>query len=77
MNVVYPAAAVEGDQCTITGSTEPGVRVLVGGERVDTNEVGHFEHTISLDRGLNVVVVEAIDSAGNTAYSSKVVDANF
>ena len=38
---------------------------------------GEFEVALALRRGINVVVVEAVDAAGNVAYASELVNAKF
>ncbi|MDX1815427.1 MAG: hypothetical protein R3239_05655, partial [Thermodesulfobacteriota bacterium] len=58
------------DRCRIKGLTEPGVSVFVSGNPVPLNESGEFECDVRLARGINVIVVEAVDSAGNVAFRS-------
>ena len=59
------------------GRTEPGARILVADEDVPVTEGGEFVYWVSLNRGLNVVVIEAWDEAGNTSYSSKTLNAKY
>jgi hypothetical protein len=75
--VAFPEETVRADHAVLTGTAEPGSRVFVAGESVHSTEAGAFEHTVRLRRGLNLIVVEAVDSAGNTAYRSRLVRAEY
>jgi len=57
---------------TISGRTDPGARVFVGGQPAAVVE-GNFRHVTQLDPGANVIVVESVDPMGNVAYASVVV----
>ncbi len=57
-------------RCRLKGVTEPGASVFVSGNKVPLNEAGEFEYDVKLARGINVIVVEAVDSAGNVAFRS-------
>jgi len=58
----------------VKGTTEPGASLLVAGKTVETDGKGRFESIVPLKRGINMVVVESSDAAGNTAYRSLRVD---
>jgi hypothetical protein len=75
--VNFPPKSVQEKNCVITGSVEPGTRVFIMGSRVTTDEAGNFEHTVELARTTNVLVVEAIDAAGNVSYRSQMVRGAF
>ncbi len=76
LDVALPANVAE-DRLTIRGTTEPGARVLIGDDVVPTDDGGVFEYALDLRRGPNVVVIEAVDEAGNVAYRSEYVHAKF
>ena len=59
------------NQFNLEGKTEPGVRVFIGGVRVDTSRTGKFSYPLILQPGMNVIVVEAFDMVNNAAYRSK------
>jgi hypothetical protein len=42
-----------------------------------TNEAGEFRLTVELERGTNIIVVEAVDSTGNVTYRSETVNVKF
>lgn len=69
-----PSAAGEID---ISGRTEPGSRVFIADGAVAVDDSGRFRHALRLERGLNLVVVEVVDQAGNTAYRSEIVNAKY
>lgn len=74
LSVTFPSATIERKNCVLTGKAEPGARVFVMGKQVRTNEAGEFSHTVELEHGMNIIVVEAVDAAGNVAYQSKNVN---
>lgn len=75
--VQFPSKRVTHKRCTLTGVTDPGARVFIKGKRVATDEQGRFSHTIELVRRVNIIIVEAVDGAGNVAYRSQVVNGIF
>ena len=75
--VSLPEAAVERDRLTVRGTTAPGTRLLIGSQAVAVDAAGGFEHEITLQPGPNLVVVEALDEAGNVTYHSQYVYAKF
>jgi len=77
LEVVFPPERVDGASFLLRGTTEPGARVFVGTQDVAVSELGEFELELALEPGLNVVVVEAYDAAGNAAYQSRMVRAEY
>ncbi|WP_455221626.1 hypothetical protein [Kaarinaea lacus] len=59
---------------SITGQTEPGIRLFINNKLVKVNSDGSFQYRLELERGSNTVVVEAVDTAGNSSYQSKLVN---
>lgn len=47
----------------ISGTTEPGIRLTIDGERVSINEHGRFEHVLEIDDEKEVEII-AINNAG-------------
>ncbi|MGE5893175.1 MAG: hypothetical protein ACM34I_03880 [bacterium] len=77
LSVQFPPDIIRKSSYTLAGNAEPGSRVFVMGERVKVNAEGKFEHALKLHHGVNVIVVEAVDKAGNVAYKSKMVNGKF
>ncbi|PYT10883.1 MAG: hypothetical protein DMF51_17060 [Acidobacteria bacterium] len=77
LRVDFPARAVSAPEIALGGYAEPGARVFVNNEEIQVTASGRFSHVLSLQRGINMVVVEAIDSAGNVAYRSETIDARY
>jgi hypothetical protein len=77
LSVVFPPAMVTGRDQVVSGKTEPGVRIFVMSREARTNEVGEFRLTVELERGTNIIVVEAVDSTGNVTYRSQTVNVKF
>ncbi len=73
LTVALPPAVVETASYALTGVTEPDARLIVGDETVPVGREGQFQHVVQLRPGVNVIVVQAIDAAGNTTYQSAIV----
>jgi hypothetical protein len=74
LNVKFPPKTVYRGRYTLRGETEPGSRVFVGGKPVKTTKTGKFKFNLKLQPGINVIVVEAIDSVNNVVYRSQRVN---
>jgi hypothetical protein len=65
---------VGGQFYTIAGVTEPGATVFINEEEVDVASGGAFQKLVAFDKvGRNVVVIKAVDAAGNQKVESQVV----
>ena len=76
VQVQWPEGVVSAATAVIRGRAEPGARVFVADGEVVVGETGEFSHEIALTRGTNVIVVEAVDSVGNTAYVSRMIESD-
>lgn len=74
LDVRFPSKSTVPGRYTLSGTTEPGARVFVGGEAVTLSKTGGFSYPLQIRQGVNVIVVEAIDEAGNVAYRSEFVN---
>ena len=75
--VHYPDTGEPGDRFELSGRTDPDARIFVGGIPVKVDENGQFVHDLFLQRGYNVIVVEAVDKMGNVNYYSKTINVEF
>jgi hypothetical protein len=75
--VQFPETTVDGTTFLLTGTTEPGSRVLLGDQELPTDDSGAFRHQLQLRQGYNFVIVQAVDASGNTSFQSRVIDARF
>ncbi|MEM2991119.1 MAG: hypothetical protein QXQ02_08060, partial [Halobacteria archaeon] len=68
LNITYPPEGLvtNSSLINIIGSTEPGARVTVNGEMIN-NIDGVINQTWWLSEGLNTLVIQARDAAGNVA----------
>ena len=65
---------VGGQFYTIAGSTEPGATVFINDEEVDVESGGGFQKLVAFEKvGRNVVVIKAVDAAGNQKVESQLV----
>ena len=65
---VAPAPNVE-----LRGRTERDARVKVNGQRATVAADGSFTFPLALKEGVNLVTVEAIDTAGNSEYGKRLI----
>ena len=77
LRVEFPDRVVSAREIVVTGVAEPGARVFINNEEIQPEASGGFSHPMTLQRGVNIVVVEAIDPAGNVAYRSETIDARY
>ena len=65
---------VGGQFYTIAGMTEPGATVFINDEEVDVESGGGFQKLVAFEKvGRNVVVIKAVDPAGNQKVESQLV----
>jgi len=77
LEVDFPRGPVHTSAFQLHGIAEPGTCLFIKDQSVVVGPSGEFEHTLELDRGLNVVVVEAVDAAGNITYRSQRLNAKY
>ncbi len=77
LRVQPPPKLVRSDTVAIRGKTEPNAKVYVEGKRVKLNREGAFEHQLRIEPGASLIVIEAIDPAGNVAYVTELVNGKF
>ena len=58
---------------TVSGTTDPGVKVFINGRLSLPNSEGVFKQSVLLAEGENLLVIEAIDKAGNTTIAERTV----
>ncbi|HEY6837454.1 MAG TPA: hypothetical protein VI389_01795 [Geobacteraceae bacterium] len=61
----------------LTGTTEAGAELFVNTKPVPVDGSGAFSQTLQLQRGINVITVEAVDAAGNITYKTHRVMGKF
>lgn len=72
--VNFPPRKVTDEKVLISGTTEPKSRIFVMGKEVSISGEGKFNSDLELPLGLNVIVVESVDVAGNVSYRSQVIN---
>ena len=77
LRVEFPAQEIDAATIVLHGSTERGATVFIEDVQIPIDEEGRFDYSVSLKRGSSVIVVEALDSAGNTTYRSGVLNARY
>jgi hypothetical protein len=72
--VEMPPDTVYSDTFLLAGKAEPAALIFVSNDKIQTSPTGEFAYELKLDRGMNMVVVEAMDPAGNVSFKSKFVN---
>ena len=72
-----PPTVIRQPTITLRGKTEPGSKIYVDGTRVKVSAQGVFTHKLSVKPGATLIVVEAIDPAGNIAYATNLLNGKF
>lgn len=73
LTVQFPLKPVTTATVEVTGKSESGSQIFISGQKIASDKNGEFHYTLPISRGTNVVVVEAIDQAGNVSFSSKMI----
>jgi len=73
LEVQFPTKAVSRNSFVIKGHSEPQATIYVAGTSVAMDSNGNFVHTLMLNPGVNVVLVEALDAAGNSNFLSELL----
>lgn len=74
LEVEMPPDTARSKVFIIKGQSEPGSRLFINNKPVKIDGAGSFKYEIKLQKGSNTVVVEAVDTAGNSSYQSKIVN---
>ena len=72
--VNFPTQTVTTSKIQVTGRSEPDSLIFIAGQKIELSDTGEFSHTLPISRGMNVIVVEAVDQAGNVSYSSEMIN---
>ncbi len=75
LEVNFPNETIFSNNFIISGTSEPGAKVYINNDLVKSNQTsGYFSHEISFTAGINVILVEAADAAGNISYRSQLIN---
>ncbi len=75
LSVNFPGENISSNSFIISGKSEPGAKIYINNGLIKTNRsTGEFSHKITLTNGINVILVEAADSAGNISYRSHLIN---
>lgn len=77
LHVESPPRIVYDERYLLKGVTESGTQIFIENHPITITESGGFEYSLKLDRGTNVIIVEAVDKIGNVSYFSTLMDAKF
>jgi hypothetical protein len=77
LTVNFPPEIIEQPDVVISGESEPGTELYISGQSAVIGADGRFQHKLQLPPGINIVVVEAIDRAGNVSYKSQLINGKY
>lgn len=61
----------------VDGRSEADTQVYVNGKRVRKDAKGRFREEVPLKKGVNLIVVESIDPAGNVSFQKRIISRKF
>lgn len=71
LSVNFPTEEVTNKIYLLKGITEPGSEIFIDNSKISVGKLGKFSYSINLRKGINVVVIQAIDKAGNVTFKSE------
>jgi len=77
ITLTNPASTVTFPTFVLSGNVEPGSQLFVNGKRIDVGtrqSADSFSTTLTLSEGLNTLVIESRDDAGNVAELRHIVE---
>ena len=75
LSVDFPDENILSNHFVIKGKSEPGAKIYINNRLIDTDlKSGEFSHEMTFTSGINVILVEAADSAGNISYRSQLIN---
>ena len=73
LSVSFPSETASAGPYTLSGRAAPGSRIFVDGIETAAGGAGEFARQGVLQPGVNLIRVEALDTAGNASYASRIV----
>jgi len=64
---------MEQSAITVTGQSEPGVKLTINGQEVYIDKDGGFSQEINLNQGLNLIVISAVNRFGKSSSETRKV----
>ena len=74
LEVEFPTKTVTTSTIKVTGRSDPDSQIFIAGQKIESSSTGEFNYDLPIARGMNVVVVEAVDQAGNVSFSSEMIN---
>ncbi len=75
LSVDFPDENIYSNHFVIKGKSEPGAKIYINNKLIETDlKSGRFSHEMTFTNGINVILVEAADSAGNISYRSQLIN---
>ncbi len=75
LQLSLPEGTVSAGTFLINGTTEPKAVAFINNAPVKISATGAFAHAVELKKGVNIIVVEVLDRAGNVSYVSNNIKA--
>lgn len=77
LEVEFPPPLVQDRQFLLKGRVEAGAELFINSKPYSFGTRGEFAQLLQLQRGVNVITVEAVDAAGNITYKTHKVIGKF
>lgn len=77
--VAYPKGdeVINRERIWVDGRSDADTQVYVNGKRVRKDAKGRFKEEVRLKKGVNLILVESIDPAGNVSFQKRMISRKF
>ncbi len=79
LKVVFPEAdqVINQEAIWVKGESDQQARVYVNGKKIVKDSTGRFKEKVQLKKGVNLILVESVDQAGNVSFQKRVISRKF
>lgn len=79
LRVIFPKGdqVINQETVWVDGESDPQAKVYVNGKKIVKDAKGRFKQKVQLKKGVNLILVESIDPAGNVSFQKRVISRKF
>ena len=79
LKVIFPKAdqVINEEAIWVNGESDPHTKIYVNGKKITQDSMGRFKQKVQLKKGINLILVESIDQAGNVSFQKRVISRKF
>lgn len=79
LKVIFPKSdqVINQEAIWVDGESDLQANVYVNGKKIVKDSKGRFKQKVPLKKGVNLILVESIDPAGNVSFQRRVISRKF